>query len=89
MSKPEHSPLPWKYGDACDLLDAHGNVIAMMDESDARLIIAALESHSALLAAAKSVVNFYEDFEVPPSTAGRIRFLGLEAAIAKAEEATE
>jgi hypothetical protein len=80
MTTPEHSPLPWAYADGF-IRDANGKIVDMR-EVNAHLIVAAVDSHADLLAAAKAIYLAVhgDDVAVGPLW-GR-----LHAAIAAAEE---
>ena len=57
MTKPKHSPLPWRLGEDCpvEVCDNNGNHLAILDDADAALVVAAVNSHDDLLAAAKTL----------------------------------
>lgn len=91
MKKPDHSPLPWtierlEAGDYA-IVDATGEIIAEPDYgNDARLIVAAVNSHADLLAAAKmAIAESNADRNAPMSWAAHTN---LKAAIAKAWQAS-
>ena len=58
MTTPEHFPLPWHDDDGF-IKDANGRIVDMRP-CNRLLIIAAVNSHSALLAAAKEALNAWE-----------------------------
>jgi hypothetical protein len=93
MSTPKHSPLPWRIAvngfvhDACDDLVEDG----FADENsiaNTRLIVRAVNSHDALLAAAKASLDVWENmhagFVSPHKLEAAID--SCKAAIAQAEE---
>ncbi len=83
MTAPEHSPLPWR-DDGVGIENADGRTVKVygiggQEFANRRLIIAAVNTHAALLAAAKWAVSGIKHQNTPT-------IADLRAAIAVAEE---
>lgn len=77
MSTPKHSPLPW-FAIKETIADADGNYVNTDFLANRHLIVTAVNSHAALLAAAKYALEYM-------SQTGHVQDK-LRAAIAAAEE---
>jgi hypothetical protein len=98
MTSPKTSPLPWSlavghWNTKNRLIDSNGHLVTqiegpnpLIDETNARFIVTAVNSHAALLAAAKSLMDSMK-------LVGRVEFGSsaaetLKSAIATAEKPT-
>jgi hypothetical protein len=79
MITPEHSPLPWADDDGF-IKDANGRIVDMRP-CNRRIIVAAVNSHAALLAAAKMAIGTISRHSMPLET-----YNAIHAAISAAEE---
>ena len=85
MSTPEHSQLPWSTIKGT-ITDADGNYVNTDFLSNRRLIVSAVNSHAALLVAAKEMLSAIATRDIGSFTWESRAAKALKAAIAAAEE---